>query len=138
MIPASKSQLQQAFHTHLSASGQTKGISSHLLLFYASECGIKSIWLKTNNLKTTDELGARDIISKYGHNLAEWQKELKIPANQVKQTPRFDLAKSGLNLDISKAHEAWRYNISMKPQDQQALIQWLESLCDWIKENINQ
>jgi len=138
MIPASKSQLQQAFYTHLSESWQRKGISSHLLLFYAAECGIKSIWLREKNLKATDDIDAKDKISKHGHNLAEWQKELKMPANQVKQTPHFDLAKGGSSLDISKAHEAWRYNISIKPQDQKALVEWLESLCDWIKEKINQ
>lgn len=138
MIPANHNQFQQGFKSHLAASKKIQGVCSHLLLFYAAECGIKSIWLRRKNLRKTDDIGAKDIISKHGHNLAEWQKELKIPANQVKQSPHFDLAKGESSLDISKAHEAWRYNISMKPQDQKALVEWLESLCDWIKENINQ
>jgi hypothetical protein len=138
MIPAHHNQFEQGFKTHLAASKKIQNVSSHLLLFYAAECGIKSIWLREKKLKTTDDIGAKDMISKHGHNLAEWQKELKIPANQVRQTPHFDLAKGRSSLDISQAHEAWRYNISMKPQDQEALVEWLESLCDWIKGKINQ
>jgi hypothetical protein len=144
IIPAGVSELRQAFHTHLGASSQTKGISSQLLLFYAAECGIKSIWLRRNKLKTINDIADQTLISQDGHNLDRWRKELKIPASQdnpaskVGRTPHFRLASGGSALDIEKAHQVWRYNIRMNPQDEKALVEWLESLCDyWIKENIN-
>ena len=63
ILPAGVSELRQAFHTHLGASEQTKGISSHLLLFYAAECGIKSIWLRRNKLKTINDIPEPTLIS---------------------------------------------------------------------------
>lgn len=136
ILPAGVSELRQAFFHHLTVSEQTKGISSHLLLFYAAECGIKSIWLRRNNLKTINDIADPTLISQDGHNLDRWIKELKISA-RVKNAPHFRLASGGSSLDVEKAHQAWRYNIRMNPQDEKVLVEWLESLCAWIKENIN-
>jgi hypothetical protein len=75
IIPAGVSELRQAFHTHLGAFGQIKSISSHLLLFYAAECGLKSIWLRRNKLKTINDIADQTLISQDGHNLDRWIKE---------------------------------------------------------------
>ncbi len=135
ILPAGVSELRQAFHTHLGASGQIKGICSHLLLFYAAECGIKSIWLRRNKLKTINDIADQTLISQDGHNLDTWIKELKISAI-VGTPPHFRLDRGGSSLDVEKAHQAWRYNIRMNPQDEAALVQWLENLCNWIKGEI--
>lgn len=71
----------------------------------------------------------------YHKNLDRWIKELKISAI-VGTPPHFRLDRGGSTLDIEKAHQAWRYNIRMNPQDQEALVQWLENLCNWIKGEI--
>ncbi|NEP10040.1 MAG: hypothetical protein F6K14_07430 [Symploca sp. SIO2C1] len=137
MINTGTSQLRQAFNAHLCASRQTQGMSSNLLLFYAAECGIKSVWLRRNRLHTINDISDQTLLSKDGHNLDRWRKELRISASQVSQAPHFRLASGGSNLDIEKAHQAWRYGIRMKSQDEKDLVKWLENLCDWIKENIN-
>jgi hypothetical protein len=145
MIPAGVSELRQAFHSHLGAFPQTTGISSHLLLFYAAECGMKSIWLRRNRLRTTDDIAEPTLLSRDGHNLDRWRKELKIPASQLpfttqtenKKIPTFHLERGGSSLDVEKAHQAWRYGIRLKPQDEKDLVEWLKNLCNWIKENIN-
>ena len=60
------SELRQAFHTHRGAADKTQGISSHLLLFYAAECGLKSIWLKQKKLRTTEQILDPTLLSKDG------------------------------------------------------------------------
>lgn len=133
-------ELRQAFHAHRqsAAAAQIKPISAYLLLFYAVECGLKSIWLKQNKLQTTEQIPDSTLLSKDGHNLDRWVKELKISASQVGATPDFYLKKGGSSLKIEKAHQAWRYNIRIKPEDEKVLVEWLNSICNWIKENINQ
>lgn len=136
MIPAGVSQLRQAFNAHLEASQKTTGISAYLLLFYAAECGMKSVWLRRNKLKTINDISDKTLLSQDGHNLDRWKKELKIPAS-VGETPHFRLASGGSSLDVEKAHQAWRYGIRMNHLDEKDLVEWLKNLCDWIKENIN-
>jgi hypothetical protein len=133
------SELRQAFHTHhqSATAEQIKQISAYLLLFYAVECGLKSIWLKQNKLQTTEQIPDPTLLSKDGHNLDRWVKELKISARQVSATPDFHLEKGGSSLNIEKAHQAWRYGIRIKPEDERVLFEWLNSICNWIKENIN-
>ncbi|NER89077.1 hypothetical protein [Moorena sp. SIO3A2] len=142
MIHAGVSELKQAFHQHLAAHRSLTGPSSYLLLFYAAECGLKSIRLRRNNLRTTKYF--QDPIKKYGHNLDSWCKELRISANQLtfktqtknKSTPSFRIACDDSIQDIGKAHQVWRYGITIKKEDEEHVIEWLHQLCNWIKENI--
>ncbi|NEP25067.1 MAG: hypothetical protein F6K49_24695 [Moorea sp. SIO3I6] len=143
MIPAGVSQLKQAFHKHLAAHTSVTGSSSYLLLFYAAECGLKSICLRRNNLRSTKYF--QDPIKNYGHNLDMWCKELNINACKLtfktktenKSTPSFHLACGGSSRNIGAAHQAWRYGITIKTEDEEYLIDWLHQLCNWIEENIN-
>ena len=136
MIPAGVNELRQAFYAHKNAIRDGKSICDRLLLFYAVECGLKSIWLKQNNLFTTNQI-QKNLLSNYGHNLDKWAKELKISGTIIRKTPNFRLARGGSSLDIEKAHQAWRYGIRMRSEDEKVVVEWLESVCDWIKENIN-
>ncbi|WP_293112989.1 hypothetical protein [Moorena sp. SIO4G3] len=144
MIPAGVSELKQAFHQHLAAHTSVTGPSSYLLLFYAAECGLKSIWLRRNNLRSTDKIQDRTLLIKDGHNLDRWRKELGIPASRFtaktqtknKSTPSFHLASGGSSLDLEKAHQAWRYGLRIEKEDEEYLVNWLHQLCNWIKENI--
>ena len=65
-------------------------------------------------------------------------KKINIPASKVSAKPHFHLAKGGSNLDIEKLHQVWRYGIKIKPEDEKKLIEWLEKVCNYIEENINQ
>jgi len=82
MIHASESDLRHAFHKHHSAVQETKAACSYLLLFYAVECGLKSIWLKRNNLTGTDRIRNPTLLSKDRHNFGVWIKELRLPLQQ--------------------------------------------------------
>ncbi len=149
MVHASRDNLRQAFHRHHSAVQLTTETCSYLLLFYAVECGLKSIWLKRKNLTGTDRIPDQTLLSKDGHNFGVWIKEIRLPKSVVGelfnsegnplpfQTPCFRLASGGAHLDTGKAHQVWRYGIPVDSQDQKALVEWLEKVCTWIKENLN-
>ncbi|MEG5014813.1 MULTISPECIES: hypothetical protein [unclassified Microcoleus] len=139
-IPAGVSELRQAFNSHLSAYEKTTDsfcASSYLLLFYAAECGMKSIWLKRNKLRTTNDISDSTLLSPDGHNLDRWKKELKISARIVGETPHFSLANGGSDLGIEKAHQVWRYGIRMNSEKEKRVVEWLKNVCNWVKEEIN-
>ncbi len=135
-IPAGVSGLRQAFHSHLSAYEKTKdtfSTSSYLLLFYAAECGMKRIWLIRNNLNTTNDISDPTLLSRDGHNLDRWKKELRISAS-IGDTPHFSLASDGSDLGIEKAHQLWRYGIRMDSDKEKRVVEWLEKVCHWVKK----
>ncbi|MGK7900290.1 MAG: hypothetical protein AB4352_02545 [Hormoscilla sp.] len=118
------------------ASKQTKGISRYLLLFYGAECGLKSIWLRQHGYRKTSQIPDQTLLSQDGHNLSRWISEVGVYSNTVGDPPNFRLARGGSSLDIEKAHQAWRYGIRMRSEDEKVVVEWLETVCDWIKENI--
>ncbi|MDY6803383.1 MAG: hypothetical protein SXA11_06200 [Cyanobacteriota bacterium] len=132
-------QLKYAFNANRDASEKISGTSSYLLLFYAAECGLKSVWLKRNQrnqrrYKTQDN----SVLFKYGHSLDRWVKALKISTGAVGEPPDFHLeGDRSTILDIGKAHQVWRYGIKIEAKDEQKLVEWLQNICNWIKENIN-
>jgi hypothetical protein len=145
IIHVSASDLRKAFNAHWSVvkAQQKKGISCHLLIFYAVECGLKSIWLKRNNLTGTDRIDDQTLLTKDGHNFRIWIKELRLPATiagmhpDCDKIPSFRLARDKSSWDVGKAHQAWRYGVQMDAVDENDLIEWLESICTWIQDNID-
>ena len=135
MVSADVRGLKQAFNAHKVASQETKGISSYLLLFYAAECGMKLAWLKRNKLRTTNDIADSTLLSPDGHNLNRWKKGLRISAS-IGNAPAFSLAGGGADLEVAKAHQAWRYGIRMNADKEKELVEWLEKIYNWIKEEI--
>lgn len=138
-IDVGVSEFKHAFYVHIEAAGKLEGISKYLLLFYAVECGLKAVWLKQTKTRTTARI--RDaqtlvLFKQNGHNLRKWVKKLNISTTKVGETPSFRLARGGSSLDIEKAHQSWRYGVAMNSRDERVLVEWLEKICDWIKENI--
>jgi hypothetical protein len=136
MLAADVRGLKHAFNAHKVASQETKGISSYLLLFYAAECGMKLAWLKRNKLRTTNDIADSTLLSSDGHNLNRWKKELKISAS-IGYAPAFSLDVGGADLEVAKAHQAWRYGIQMNADKEQELVEWLEKIYNWVKGEIN-
>jgi len=136
MVAADVRGLKHAFNAHKVASQETKGISSYLLLFYAAECGMKVAWLRRNNLSTTNDIADSTLLSLDGHNLNRWKKELRISAS-IGYAPAFSLDVGGADLEVAKAHQAWRYGIRMNADKEKELVEWLEKIYNWVKEEIN-
>lgn len=139
MIDAGVSELRQAFHAHRRVAGSGGASSSYLLLFYAVECGLKAVWLKRHNLWTTAQMRDKTLLSRNGHDLRRWSKELKLPA-RLTQSPtspvQFRLTSDNSAWDVGDAHQAWRYGVRMDPDDEQALVAWLGRLGAWLHEEL--
>lgn len=135
MISSGITDLRKAYlnHTRVSDSGQEE--SYYLLFFYGLECGLKSIYLKRNNMLRTNQI--RDENLRSTHDLFMMVKELRLPA-QIARTsaPAFRLAGDGTALPIKSAHEAWRYGVSIRADDLQNLLEWMQDIRNWIKETI--
>lgn len=127
MIPAGSSELRAAYHQHTSRHLY----SLHLLLFYAVECGLKSVYLRRNRLSNTDQIPRADL--RGSHDLGRWVKELRLPASVASKGSRFRLERDGSAQTISRAHEAWRYGVRMNPDDERDLVSYLRAIHAWIK-----
>lgn len=143
IIHANVKELKKSFKNDRNCvKNRTQESSSfHLLVFYAVECGLKGIYLKNNELPSTEKIRDQTLITKDGHNFKTWIKELRLPAAIVGkypdiQVPSFRLDKGGADLDIGKAHQAWRYGVKINIDDEKKLVEWLEKVCNWIEEKI--
>jgi len=135
-IPVVRSELEKAFRKHYLV-GQGDASPSHiLLLFYAVECGLKSLYLRNKRLNSTEDITDQYLV-KDGHNLMAWSKALKLPATYLSgyETPDFRLRRDGKHWPISKAHQAWRYGALIDCEDEKWLIEWLKNVCKQLKED---
>lgn len=129
--------LERSFRAHAAAADQLTGVQSHLLLFYAVECGMKGVAVRGVNGKSTRNLPAEAAAA--GHNLRSLAKHLKLPPRlsadaaypscerQAARQPR---------VGLKQWHEAWRYGAMLKPKDENIAIATLSSLRQWCDERI--
>ena len=136
MLRAGIAELRRAFRLHYeqAASGTTE--SHNLLLFYAAECGMKAVWLRRNHRMSSDDFPT-SFRGRDGHDLGMWMKELRIGA-RISPPPGLRLQRDNTSLHVSEVHEAWRYGIRVRPRDETQLRCWLNSLCQWVEEAIQQ
>ena len=108
--------------------------SAALLLFYAAECGLKSVYMIQNNLKVTDEArGAAVSARSFSHNIGLLIQALNISRASIKPIPPVVIDRLGQTGSPSELHEAWRYG--EKIRDTHTICIWLTSLVEWCKKN---
>lgn len=95
-----------------------------LLMFYAVECGLKSILLRARKLSTWCSHPHAEHLR---HDLGALAAELRLGACSLGPPPHFQLAKGIQRCPLKLAHEAWRYGISLDLLDQAAVKAWLEA-----------
>jgi hypothetical protein len=117
------------------AAGSTRKNPHRLLLFYAVECGLKTVWLKRQNRSLFDG----EDINKTGHNLRQVLKELNVgaelllPDNLQLMPVTRNGSQEPRNGNISILHQAWRYGgICTTPTDNDCEHQ-LEQVLKWIQ-----
>ncbi|MFZ3149738.1 MAG: hypothetical protein WA137_11965, partial [Methanothrix sp.] len=131
-IPAGYSQFKRAFnhHHYLYKSGES--CSHYLLLFYAIECGLKSIYY----WKISRSIIMEDVNDKSGHDLFLWAKAIRLPRYVTGKEPKFRLKGEPNKNAVSLAHQAWRYGVQIEREDEILLVAWLKKVDEWIEENI--
>lgn len=109
--------------------------SAALLMFYAAECGLKSVYMRRNNLKDTEEVRGRAKSARsYAHHLDVLLMELHIPAIVIPKMPKIVLKRTGASLTPHLLHEAWRYG--EKVDDVKGAREWLEKIEDWARREV--
>ena len=105
-----------------------------LLLFYATECGLKSVYMIQNNLKHTGESRGRAVAARsFVHDILAICVALNIPSSAYKPIPIFKISRTSATTNVSNLHQAWRYG--EKIDDATGVSQWLSRLMEWVKAN---
>lgn len=105
-----------------------------LLLFYAAECALKASYMQRNNLKNSGESRAGALPARsFLHNLQRLIDALNIPRASLNVAPPKMLTRSGLPVDVSSLHQAWRYG--EKINETVLICEWLNSIVEWCRRN---
>jgi hypothetical protein len=105
-----------------------------LLLFYAAECGLKSLYMINNNLKTTrDVRGGVSPAREFNHNLIKICTALRIPRSSLEPIPELMISRTREPTDVSGLHQAWRYGEKIENTDR--VCEWLARMIEWVKRN---
>jgi hypothetical protein len=131
LIPVNPNELRQAFWCHV----EKRTTTENLLLFYAVECGLKSLYLRRSNLRTTAQITDAALTGR-GHDLRLWIKQLRLPA-AVDLPQGFRLSRDLTSWELAQVHEAWRYGAVVHAEDEPGLRKGLERIRSWIEEALS-
>lgn len=146
-IHAGISELRQAFHEHLTVSrslGNPRA-PSLLLLFYASECGLKWILLRDifkvgRTERITESMQSSERVNFWSHDLRSLMRASKISANAVGVTIPHQVqikdrtGRTRHTCKVEDVHQAWRYGKKLEDQDEQTMVCFLNNLCALIQK----
>jgi len=141
MISFTDRELRKAWRENLEASqnnNQTKN-PKNLLLFYATECGLKAVVLKNDGNSLTDE---SSIIKDAGHNLKELMRYLhidgqfKLPRYLELNSVRRKGKKQERGAAIRDLNQVWRYGGKLPLEINEQIEEKLTEINDWIKESL--
>lgn len=138
-IPFTDRELKRAWRELSVAAGSTVGNSRknthRLLLFYAVECGLKSLWLKNKSRNLFDQ----DDIKKMGHDLRWLLKDLRVsshlslPQNVQLKDATQNQAQIPRTGGVSILHQAWRYGGECASPTDQECENRLQEVLKWIQ-----
>lgn len=121
-------ELRESYEREVSSNAD----SAALLLFYSAECGLKSVYMKRNNLRDTSmKTISAESARSYGHNLVRLVNSLCIPARSVGRPPACIMARTNACIAVMALHEAWRYG--EKVTDSVEVCAWLNSITQWCR-----
>jgi hypothetical protein len=132
-IPVGYSELIKAFREHSREMENCWGASKYLLYFYAVECGLKHLLIKRNHCRRTDELG-----EDHGHDLRGILKALRVPRSMLGEAPdHFRLQRDNQECyDIRESHQAWRYGVDIREQDEVPILRYFDKITEWIRGKV--
>lgn len=140
MIPVTDRELSNAWRSHLQVASGGASISHRLLLFYAVECGLKSLLLR--RLGRTHSEACQEIINA-GHSVNGLLDVLKAGAG-LRINPSTiklrrividgkDCARAGSH---SQINEIWRYGMTAVDPNDEHLEKQLIRISKWIQEQV--
>lgn len=106
-----------------------------MIAFYATENGLKSLYMHRNKLKDSDSrsVGKRHARS-FSHRIDDLIAELRIPASKIKSFPQQIFDASGAAIGIDSVHLAWRYGFPLQPSSDIAVEECIQSVIVYLSE----
>jgi len=158
-IPFTEREMYNAWTENLSASRQTPRSNPHrLLLFYAIECGLKTILMRRNGVNRTDYLCPE--IAAAQHNINQLldavkaKQNLKLPKELKIKAIKDRRNQEDRKLNAGQVNQMWRYggrllsckkeskqhqkdgNAKFEEFDDECLERKLIEISEWIKEEL--
>ncbi|MGI9279419.1 MAG: hypothetical protein ACR2PX_07295 [Endozoicomonas sp.] len=137
MIEVTDREMERAYRDHKKSSMSLKpnSFSGLTCLFYAVECGLKSVLMKRQQQVTTEN------VESFGHNLNNMldalrcEKSLRLP-NNIALEP-LKRPQQQRNSCQSELNQVWRYGVMLRDSKQLIeLTSKLEQICSWIKQEL--
>ena len=138
MIEITRREMERAYNDHYKAYAKLKNssFSRFTCLFYAAECGLKSLIMKSERKETTGEIISHD----FGHDLNKMlshlrcERRLHLPKSITLQ-PLKKPQEQPRNIAPKELNQVWRYGVNIKDDEQmKQLVEQLDLVCLWIKE----
>lgn len=137
-IEITRREMDRAFRSHHEATNQLSSSCDHsklICLFYAAECGLKSLIMKRDNLHTSSGIDKHKFEHDINSMLVHLRSgaELRLPGNNISlESKNPDVQRDTVQ---SKLNQVWRYGVNIKNrQEQSQITQTLEKICQWVKE----
>jgi hypothetical protein len=129
-ISVGYSEFRRAYRKHSLFTGNS--VSHFLILFYANECGLKSlICSPPRNGHKSKELEEAE----QTHNLVNLLKLLRVPKSMF-NPPQVRLQRDGNIVIVENVHQCWRYGIELNSLSEREFVEWLNKISNYIKQNI--
>ena len=128
MISVTLREIEKSFRRHRNVvySAHASSATHRMVLFYAVECGLKTVYMRRNRLRKTD--GA---VTSFGHRLADLLASLRCTyrLRDVK-------GKDGIPIPSKSLHEAWRYGKALENQRELSCETSLKNIILWINNEL--
>lgn len=138
MVPFTFREMKRAWRQNRKAGTVVSANNSHrLLLFYATECGLKALILKRKRLDST--IGCKQIQSA-GHNLNKLLDDLRAGADlKIKKELSLSPINSGKltrNCGVGDLNQIWRYGGKCQNISDKEIQKSLELINQWLEEQL--
>lgn len=131
LIHVGFSQLKRSFNRLRAESQKGNLPHNHLLLYYAAECSLKAILVRSNGAMSTASL------AELTHSFSTMLRDLRIPPSAISPPPRFRLrGDPSKSFESTVAHQAWRYGADLDSRDEADLVKWLNDVCSFLEARI--
>jgi hypothetical protein len=136
-VHVSARDLKNSFVRLSNDGGRLAGPGSHLLRFYAVECGLKAALLRRIDGEATTDLPAKLTSGTHGHDLHRLAQELRVNETAYSGiTHCRRRAPSTQTVDATAVHQARRYGARLNINDENRFVACLNNLTQWCRKEL--
>lgn len=140
-INVTRKEFQESYKRHyqLYQNSNVSDKTRRLILFYAVECGLKSLIMKNTNSGTSEEFEAYCQNNNkgwlFGHDIKAMMKEVN--PNSEYTLRHIRLKQGDRRVHPREFNQIWRYGATVADEDEEKRAEeTLEKIADWIQKRI--